>query len=71
MLCIDSQKLSFMKLYLTIIAFVDFVIFRKSFHILKAMDIYTYIFYFFYDFIFYIKPCLSQEYVKEWLILLP
>ena len=45
--------------------------FRKSFHLPKAMDIFTYIFHFFYDFIFYIKPRLPQEYVKEWLMLLP
>lgn len=30
MLCIDIQKLSFMKLYLTIIAFVDFVSYLES-----------------------------------------
>lgn len=46
--------------------------FRKSFHIPKDTDIFTYIFsYFFYDCKFHIKPCLPQEYVKEWLMLLP
>lgn len=42
---------------------------RKSCHVPKAINILTNIFLcFFYDFIFYVRPHLLQEYIKEWLM---